>query len=262
MITSLQFILKTSIDNLAKIELILSKKNVIQNDLLLEDLTANLINEKNFDQLKTYLNSLRFAVSNKNVINIALTGGFGTGKSTIINEFCKKNRGFEYLHISLAGFNDEKADEKLIETSIVQQILYYEKKLKIKESSYKRIHFTKPSYKFIFIFSLVVWLYTVVYLFFENINSKITIFHTDNTNTNFIQITFILGLFYILFKSFDKIKNIKFSKLTPNSLEIVNEKTDKDLSVFNRNIDEIIYFFEKTNTNIVIVKTLTDLVII
>jgi len=255
LITKSKLILNYSINYLAKIELILSRKDFISNELYLEDLTANRsINEKNVNQINTYLEALQFAVSNKNVINIALTGGYGTGKSTIINEFCQKNRGNEYLHISLASFKDEKSDEKLIETSIVQQILYYEKKLKIKESSYKRIHFTKPLNKVGFLFLLVIWSYTFIFLFFENINSKIIIFSGEKTNIKSIQIIFILGVIYILYKSYDKIKNIKFSKLTPNSLEIVNEKTDKDLSVFNRNIDEIIYFFEKTNTNIVIVE--------
>jgi hypothetical protein len=254
LIIELQLFLKNIIDYLAKIELILSKNYPISNDLSLEDLTANLIDEKNSDQIETYLDALQFAVSNKNVINIALTGGFGTGKSTIINEFCKKNRGNEYLHISLANFKDEKSDEKLIETSIVQQILYYEKKLKIKESSYKRIHFTKPLYKLGSIFLLAIWFYSLIFLFFENINSKIILFNEDKSNIQYFIIVFVLGVICILYKSFDKIKNIKFSKLTPNSLELVNEKTDKELSVFNRNIDEIIYFFEKTNTNVVVVE--------
>lgn len=254
LIEQLQFVLKNSINYLSKIEFLLSKNNPTSNELSLEDLTANITDEKNINKLKTYLDALQFAIANKNVINIALTGGFGTGKSTIINEFCKKNRCNEYLHISLANFKDEVSNEKLIETSIVQQILYYEKKRKIKESSYRRIDFTKPFYKIVSIFLLIIWFYTGIYLFFESINDKIIIFNGENTNINAIRIVFLLGIINILYKSYDKLKNIKFSKLTPNSLEIVNEKTSNELSVFNRNIDEIIYFFEKTNTNIVIVE--------
>jgi len=254
-IQQLQFGLKNIIDYLASIELILSKKNPFLNKLFLEDLTANRsINEKNANQTNTYLDALQFAVTNKNVINIALTGGFGTGKSTIINEFCQKNRGNEYLHISLASFKDDKSDEKLIETSIVQQILYYEKKIKIKESSYKRIDFTKPFRKFIFVCLLILWFYTLIFLFFEKINEKLIFFNGIKTNIQLVRFVFIVGVFYIFYKSYDLIKNIKFSKASPSSLEIVNENNDKTLSVFNRNIDEIIYFFEKTNTNIVIVE--------
>lgn len=245
--------LKKIINYLSKIELDISKKTSISNKLLLEDLTANLDEKKN-NQVNTYLDALSFAVQNQNVINIALTGGYGTGKSTIINQFCKNNRGNEYLHISLASFKDDKSDEKLIETSIVQQILYYEKKIKIKESSYKRIDFTKPFRKITSIFLFTLWFYTLIFLFFEKINDKLIVFTETRTNIELIKFIFIVGVFFIFYRSFDKIKNLKLSKLTPSSLEIVNEKTDKDLSVFNRNIDEIIYFFEKTNTNIVIVE--------
>lgn len=128
LIKQLQVLFKNIIEYLSKIESNLYKGYSTPNELLLEDLTANLPNDKRDGQIKTYLDALFFAIHNKNVINIALTGGFGTGKSTIINEFCKSNRGNEYLHISLASFKDDKSDEKLIETSIVQQILYYEKK--------------------------------------------------------------------------------------------------------------------------------------
>ncbi|WP_343694954.1 hypothetical protein [Flavobacterium sp.] len=254
LIKCLQILFKNTIDYLTKVEIILYKDNPVKNQLSLEDLTANLPNETRNNQINKYLDALSFAIHNENVTNIALTGGFGTGKSTIINEFCKRNRGNEYLHISLASFKDDKSDEKLIETSIVQQILYYEKKIKIKESSYKRIDFTKPFRKLIFICLLTLWFYSLIFLFFEGINKKLILFKGISTNTEFIRLFFITGIFYIFYKSFDKIKNLKLSKLTPNTLEIVNEKTDKDLSVFNRNIDEIIYFFEKTNTNIVIVE--------
>lgn len=254
LIKQLQVLFKNIIEYLSKIESNLYKGYSTPNELLLEDLTANLPNDKRDGQIKTYLDALFFAIHNKNVINIALTGGFGTGKSTIINEFCKSNRGNEYLHISLASFKDDKSDEKLIETSIVQQILYYEKKIKIKESSYKRIDFTKPFRKLIFICLLTLWLYSLIFLFFEKINDKLIFFKERNTDIDLIRFVFIAGIFYIFYKSYDMIKNIKFSKLTPSSLEIVNEKADKTLSVFNRNIDEIIYFFEKTNTNIVIIE--------
>lgn len=178
-IKQLQVLLKNIIEYLSKIENILYKGYPVSNELFLEDLTANLPVNKKDNQIKTYINALFFAIHNENVTNIALTGGYGTGKSTIINQFCKTNRGNEYLHISLASFKDDKSDEKLIETSIVQQILYYEKKLKIKESSYKRIHFAKPVYKIGFIFLLVIWLYTIIFLFFENINSKIVFFNEE-----------------------------------------------------------------------------------
>lgn len=250
-------LITNTLDRLSKFELYLNNSIDYHNDpLKLEDLTANLSSSENRNQLGIYLTSLKSAILNVNVTNIALTGGFGSGKSTIINEFIKQNRGFEYLPISLANFNDEKNDEKIIEASIVQQILYFEKKKKLKESSFNRIYFSKP-YKKIAISSLILaWLYSIIYLFFEKINLKISLIEDSSISyaKQIFSIIFIVGIFNIIYKSFNVLKNIKFSKITQSSIEIVNEKTDKDLSVFNRNIEEIIYFFEKTSTNVVIIE--------
>ncbi|MFN4149637.1 MAG: hypothetical protein ACK4IX_01740, partial [Candidatus Sericytochromatia bacterium] len=71
---------------------------------------------------------------------------------------------------------------------------------------------------------------------------------------NIITIIFLLGFFKIVYEAYEKLKNFKLSKLTPNSFEITNDKNENQLSVFNRNIEEIIYFFEKTDTNVVIIE--------
>lgn len=254
-IDNLPILVAQLIKALARFELKLKRHQTLKNNLNLEDLTANLAEIDKGDQLKTYIESLKYAIENANIINVALTGGYGSGKSTVINEFVRQNRAYEYLHISLANFNGENNDEKLIETSIVQQILYFEKKKRLKESSFHRIDFTRPSSKFLLSSLITFWIYSLVYLFFDEINKKIIIFSNGYSFTNvFFQTTFIAGILLIIYKSYNSIKNIKFSKLTQDSLEIVNEKTDKDLSIFNRNIEEIIYFFEKTNTDIVIIE--------
>jgi hypothetical protein len=251
----IQLKVSETIEALSKIELKLLKNEEIKNELNLEDLTANLPLQEDKNQLNTYINSLNFAIKNQDVINIALTGGFGSGKSTIINEFIKKNRGNEYLQISLANFNEKNQDEKLIETSIVQQILYFEKKKNFKESSFNRIDFTKKGNKVLLSVIIVIWLYSIIYLFFDKINDKMIFFDMNFSYSNYIfLLIFMFGLTYLIYKSFDTIRNFKLSKLSNSSIEVVNENTEKQLSVFNRNIEEIIYFFEKTNTNIVIIE--------
>jgi hypothetical protein len=230
----------------------LNKNEKLNNELGIEDLTANLSNDDEKEFIKPYLNSLKYSISNENVTNIALTGGFGTGKSTIINEFIKQYKGYEYLQISLANFKENENDEKLIETSILQQIIYFERKDKIKESSFSRIDFTNNKLKLIYSLLILLWIYSIIYLFFETINSKICFL--GNAVENFFQIFFVFGIVVLIYKTFDKLKNFKLSKLSPNDLEVVNDKDENQLSVFNRNIEEIIYFFEKTDTNVVIIE--------
>jgi ABC-type phosphate/phosphonate transport system ATPase subunit len=101
-----------------------------------EDLTPVIIEDE------TYINALNWAIKNKNVKNIALTGSYGSGKSSILKTFKEKHKEFKYLDISLATFEDEKRGDELnqkIELSILQQMLYLEKGKNLPNSRFKRI---------------------------------------------------------------------------------------------------------------------------
>ena len=81
------------------------------------------------DKTGIYSEAILFATNNTKVSNIALTGPYGSGKSSIIQSFLKRYRR-PALHISLATFvpeagsgNDEVSRQE-IERSILQQMLY------------------------------------------------------------------------------------------------------------------------------------------
>lgn len=81
------------------------------------------------DKAGVYSEAILFATNNTKVSNIALTGPYGSGKSSIIQSFLKKYRR-PALHISLAAFvpetnsDGEKVSRQEIERSILQQMLY------------------------------------------------------------------------------------------------------------------------------------------
>jgi hypothetical protein len=253
------------IKNLLRLENYLSK-NKLKNTQKIEDLTPFLSEEKRKeykDIQETYLESLKFGVQNKNVINIALTGGFGIGKSTILNEFINKNRGYNFLRISLSNFNEtnEKFEDEVIATSILQQIIYFEKKEKLKESTFYRIGYTKRLNKFFITILLLVWIYSFFALYFEKalfdipyVTKEILSFCSFFNYNIFVRLFFIIGVIAICYKLFDTIRNFKINKVSKSDFEITNKKSENHLSVFNRNLEEIIYFFEKTDTNVVIIE--------
>jgi Cdc6-like AAA superfamily ATPase len=83
---------------------------------------------------------LSHALENEDIRNIALTGPFGSGKSSIIQTLMEEHKEFHYLPISLAtlqadedGEAPNSADKDIetlnrkIEYSILQQIIYREK---------------------------------------------------------------------------------------------------------------------------------------
>nr|GFC70330.1 hypothetical protein [Tanacetum cinerariifolium] len=69
-----------------------------------EPLTPVLIND---DQFERYERELMNALSNDEVLNIALTGGYGAGKSSVLKTFFRKHPEFETAYVSLATFSKE-----------------------------------------------------------------------------------------------------------------------------------------------------------
>ncbi|HTN63380.1 MAG TPA: hypothetical protein VL147_17810 [Devosia sp.] len=101
----------------------------------------------NADNAEIYFEALDFATKNNEVLNIALTGPYGSGKSGVIKTFLKRYSGVP-LQLSLASFlQDDEAPGKVskqeIERSILQQILYGVDAHKLPFSRFKRIRAPK-----------------------------------------------------------------------------------------------------------------------
>jgi len=96
------------------------------------------------DKAGVYSEAILFATNNAKVSNIALTGPYGSGKSSIIQSFLKKYQR-PALQISLASFvpdadsEGEEVNRQEIERSILQQMLYGADANKLPLSRFKRI---------------------------------------------------------------------------------------------------------------------------
>ncbi len=103
-----------------------------------------LMDEKEVARVQPYLTAIKSAIDEPTITNIAITGAYGSGKSTIIKTFQSLNPPpkYKYLNISLASFNDSndiEDMERLLEVSILQQIFYHVKPEEIPDSRFKRI---------------------------------------------------------------------------------------------------------------------------
>lgn len=219
----------------------------------LEDLTPyiSIEDEENFN-LKLYLEAIRWGVINENVKNIAISGSFGTGKSTILNLFKKRNSEFKTLDINLGKFEKNEQKEIDIETSIVQQILYFEKKSNLKDSRFERI--TDDKFVIFKALFLIFWIYTILYLFFDKIYDKLILSNKLESSyySLLIKSIFLIGTYLILKKLFRQIFKLKINKISFSDAEFVPK--ENDISIINKHIDELIYFFEKTETQIVFIE--------
>ena len=216
-----------------------------------------------------------------NIKNIALTGPYGSGKSSVLISLMKDfHKGRNYLPISLATLQANEEDDNIleredetpetekrienlnrkIEYSILQQLIYREKAETVPNSRFRRIvHLSKKKlrrYSICVVLSLICFLI----LFepsFAKVNSIYNFFSWGNTwNTIFDFLSFG-WLLYILFTAtryvFRSYSNSKLNKLNLKDAEI---EVVENNSIFNRHLDEILYFFQVTEYDVVIIEDL------
>lgn len=93
------------------------------------------------DQHQAYVDHLNAALNDDGVRNIALTGRYGTGKSSVLEEFARQNWK-RVLFLSLSTLGPENPGESRtnqIEKELVKQLLHREKPARLPESRYQRI---------------------------------------------------------------------------------------------------------------------------
>lgn len=75
-----------------------------------QHLTPQVID--NDDRISENLQALNYAIGEASIKNIALTGSYGSGKSSILKTLEERHPEHHYLRISLASFNDTEAPKK------------------------------------------------------------------------------------------------------------------------------------------------------
>jgi hypothetical protein len=213
------------------------------------------LNENEHKKLMTFVESIYWGINQRSVFNIAILGGFGTGKSTILNYLIREKKLTNYLKISLAKFsNDEDLPEDKIENSIIEQLIFSVKSFQVPNSKFKRI--SKTSYVFVKSLGLLGFLYSIIFLFFPSINSRLVLEFLPQFSFNhfFWKLCFLIGLLLLIFYSYHSIVKLGVQKISFSELEIgKNEQTN---SLLNMHIDEIVYFFKETNKRIVFIEDL------
>ncbi|WP_424686209.1 MAG: hypothetical protein ACNI3H_14820 [Halarcobacter ebronensis] len=222
----------------------------------------------NAENIEEYSNALTEALDNKKVRNIAISGSYGSGKSSFIKTFEKNNKynGYEFLDISLARFNKDETDGanidlSLIEKSILEQMFYKVKSKTIPQSRLNKINRLRGLFfKVVSIF--VVFLSFIILFKSEWLEQKVLfkeilkLFQSEHYYINYIpSIILIVGFYFLLQKFLFLLSNTSIDKINLKDLEIVsNDK--KNESLLNKHLDEILYFFEKTKFNVIVFQDL------
>lgn len=236
--------------------------------------------DASYQTVKELAEVLDHAIKNKDIRNIALTGPFGSGKSSIIQTLMKEHDEFHYLPISLATLqadeeekeeNDKKKDveddkekwtESLnhkVEYSILQQIIYKEKSEKVPNSRFRRIVHIENNKLIHYSIGCVCFLVAFLIVFepnFVRVNTICNLLNLGKFNKFFdlLSSIYLLYVFFRFCKYF--IKSYANSKLNKLNLKDGDIEIKEENSIFNKHLDEILYFFQVTDYNVVVIEDL------
>ncbi|GAT64127.1 YobI family P-loop NTPase [Paludibacter jiangxiensis] len=282
------------------------------------DLAATIIQQEdeNGEPNKSYQTvwDLAAKLPDPNVSNIALTGPFGSGKSSILKTLKHDFSEYNYLDISLATLEaykeipeiedeeivgSEKDAEKqldaqnnqpkgsqptkttldkkkkseksiqldneaslnrLIEYSILQQLIYKERIQDIPESRFKRIKHIDKCKSFVYSILSIIFIAALCIVLEPKLLYNQFLYNLLAVGTTAKTIWDILALIYIVICGFCIIRwlitNLYNSRLNKINLKDGEIDLAENTSIFNKHLDEIIYFFEVTNYNVVIIEDL------
>jgi len=241
-------------------------------------LLVDLAPTDNADPTGVYSTALAEATDSPRVMNIALTGPYGSGKSSIIKSFLKVYRP-PALQISLAAFLPEaqpvestsgtvgqpdtkstgsKVGRQEIERSILQQMLYGADAKRLPLSRFKRIH--SPGHWSILASLFMILGAIACWHLFQKRDAITTgaYFRPLDITNWFNLLAFAIGgcfvwrsihLLYVA--SF----GISLKSISLKDIEITPKAATEE-SILNRHLDEIIYFFQSTPYELVVIEDL------
>lgn len=230
----------------------------------------------------------------EHIRNIALTGPFGSGKSsvliTLMEDFANEHK---FLPISLATLqtneeqiDDDKSEKKeldgkgdksfeltdaekekrienlnrKIEYSILQQLIYREETQTVPNSRFRKIVHLSKCELIKYPLCCVLTLVCLLILFepaFVRVDSIYNFFSWGSTWNTIFDFTALAWLLFVLFVIVRYIlKSYSNSKLNKLNLKDGEIEVIEDNSIFNKHLDEILYFFQVTDYNVVIIEDL------
>ena len=207
---------------------------------------------------KVYVDALDFVIENENIKNAAISGHYGSGKSSIWQTYKNMRNINNVIYISLGDYcqGDEEGNSiSRIEKQILTQILAQVNQKDIPLSKYK-LKFNKNKCtiakyvlaSLIFILSIIGWF----------IKPEITSIYMIRMHVylSFIILLFITPLIYLIYRIF-KGELFQISKINLKIAEANAQPSDeKDESIFDKDIKEIIYILKSSNVKYVVFEDL------
>lgn len=218
--------------------------------------------------------ALEFAIDkNSEVTNVAITGNYGAGKSSVVESFERKCTDKKFIHISLGQYDETIGSEKnglnnrqinTIEGKIINQLLHQINPNQIRKSIFKTLDAESQIKPFnISIYLGLVLLLPLYLLNVSSWNGLVNNFSWLSWTTKPIISLLVLVILFVLIiygiylllklqKDFGFIKKLSLkAEKIETDIEIFSNDNSK-VSYFDRYLDDVLYLFKQSGANVIV----------
>lgn len=231
---------------------------------------------KNVD-LTVYEDAINFVFENNDIKNVAISGAYSSGKSSVLCSYAEKYQRYRFLNISLAHFekylNYDSSDadanknlitEKQIEGKILNQLIH---QINPKEIPLTKFNVKNAANKNSLMLTTAILCITLISFlhiaFFDQWRTFIHSINCENiqrlfyySTVNGIQIIggiiIFVALFFGIYNFIKLQKNNRILKklsIKGNEIELFENNDD---SYFDRYLDEILYLFNNCGADVIV----------
>lgn len=238
-----------------------------------QDINFQKLTPTNDVNMDIYENAMDYIFKHSDVKNIAISGAYGAGKSSLLESYKKKKKNLKFIHISLAHFNsfdienkddDDEKQENILEGKILNQLIHQIPSEEIPQTNFKvkqTINIKKISINIILLILVILltmhikyfraWS-SLVHSLSNNKVQKVLSYSTTNECILFSGVSLVIVIAIILFKLFKlQINDNLFRKINVqgNEIEIFKENND---SYFDKYLNEVLYIFERARVDVIV----------
>ncbi|GAE02569.1 hypothetical protein CBO05C_2259 [Clostridium botulinum B str. Osaka05] len=219
--------------------------------------------------LKVYEDAIDYVFDNPDVRNVAISGAYSAGKSSVLASYKKKHEKLRFMHISLAHFKsfnqeDGGVKESILEGKILNQLIHQIPSSRIPQTNFRVKKKVNPKNIILNTVGIILFTITILHVMFfyawnvyisslDDGRLKLLLKHSASKYSLLISgliIAIIVGIIIYNLVKVQKNKNV-FRKISlqGNEIEIFEESDD---SYFDKYLNEVLYLFENADSDVII----------
>ena len=220
--------------------------------------------------LDVYEEAIDYVFNNPDVKNVAISGAYSAGKSSVLASYKRRHDDLRFLHISLAHFkspdqeDETEVKESVLEGKILNQLIHQIPSDKIPQTHFRVKKRISPVSIIIKTLETIALLTAIIYfMFFDSWKSYVSVL-PDNWLKSILELSthpyalMVDGVIIIILSSFLIYELIKIQKnknvfrklnLQGNEIEIFEESDD---SYFDKYLNEVLYLFENVDADVIV----------